>query len=366
VKQRLSPAAAGNADTAAVWHAASMRIRLLLTLSGLSLGGEAANPLVLTLSREHALTVTIESDKDTTACTAELEYQPTAKNESAFAALAAGQLPDRHLPRDRWPRELDFIAEDGTFELKYAIPMFVMPQGFRDAMGTIVGELRWAADTAVGALRWRTRTVGPLRPFSSRGAEWSLNGTTWHPLPASTSLEIQGHDRLFLRAGTAAEIQALLDAGEHEPLAHELLREALNLGSSNPRSALLIGVAALEVGIKQYIASCVPEAKWLAEEAPSPPVVPMLKTYLPTLTSPAGETTSPPDKAHHDALVVGVGLRNKLTHVGQDVTRERVFKTLRAIRDVLWQLDAARGHRWAEAFAYPSLDEDLEEGARRI
>ncbi len=313
------------------------------------------------------MTVTVASPaSETTNCTVDMEYEPSAKNTKAFEALAADRLPDGHVPREDWPGELDYIAEDGTIAKNHMIPMFPMPQGFRDAMAQIRGELRWAADQVIGTLRWRTRTVGPLHPFSSRGMQWSFDGNTWFPMPSDTTLEIVADTRLALNEETGGEIQALLDAGEHEPLAHELLREALNLISSNPRSALLIGITALEVGIKQHMVACVPSTEWLAEEMPSPPVLKMLKSYLPKLSTPGGTATQPPDKAHEEALIVGVTLRNKLTHVGQDVTHDRVQKTLRAVRDVLWQLDLARGHAWAAAHAYPSLDEDFAHGARRV
>ena len=79
------------------------------------------------------------------------------------------------------------------------------------------------------------------------------------------------------------EIVRMVESGDQEPVAHQLLREAWELRSSNPRSALAIGIAAAEIGVKDLIASLVPNAQWLVMEMPSPPVVKILREYLPML-----------------------------------------------------------------------------------
>jgi hypothetical protein len=68
----------------------------------------------------------------------------------------------------------------------------------------------------------------------------------------------------------ALHLRQLLDANQLEPVPHALLREAWSQRHSNPNSSLLIGMAALEVGVKDYIAACMPAAAWLAENVPSP------------------------------------------------------------------------------------------------
>src|SRR5438270_11607402 len=102
-------------------------------------------------------------------------------------------------------------------------------------------------------------------------------------LPTSTGMTIVDVPRIEVSGEAAQELQALLDKRVSEPLAHALLREGWSQRRENPSSALLIGMAALEIGIKEYIAECVPDAAWLAENAPTPPIVNMLTDYLPTL-----------------------------------------------------------------------------------
>jgi hypothetical protein len=149
---------------------------------------------------------------------------------------------------------------------------------------------------------------------------------------------------------TTRELQRLLGAGDDEPVAHHLFREAWVQRHANRRSALVIGVAALEVGIKQYIGKVAPDAKWLAENAPSPPVKKMLRDYLPL--TPAveriGERVAAPPRSHLDEIEAAVTARNSIVHVGRN---EMDFPSLEsklvAIRDVLWLLDYYSGATWA-------------------
>jgi hypothetical protein len=125
-------------------------------------------------------------------------------------------------------------------------------------------------------------------------------------------------------------------------------------------------MAALEIGIKEYIAACAPDAAWLAENAPTPPVVNMLTEYLPTVPPVAGGHAFPPlDDEWIKVLKVGVTLRNALAHRGEQISSDRLDKTLRAVRNVLWTLDAARGMSWAAEYV-TALDEDPSAGFRRI
>jgi hypothetical protein len=164
--------------------------------------------------------------------------------------------------------------------------MMLMPKGFQDFAAALSAELNAAAEHALGVFRWRTRTLGVRRPFAVRGFEWSVDGAAWRKFPSTMTVRVHDLPQLHLAAATAAEIQSLLDDGEREPLAHVLLREAWGQRYENPRSSLLIGVTALEVGVKQYIGACVPEAAWLADHAPSPPTLTMLNDYLPKLPPP--------------------------------------------------------------------------------
>ena len=129
-----------------------------------------------------------------------------------------------------------------------------------------------------------------------------------------------------------------------------LFREAWKLRDSSPRSALVIGVASLEAGFKKFVAELVPEAEWLLEEVPAPPLVEMLTNYLPKLPARCtfgGEVQRPPQKLL-EAIGKAARKRNRVVHRGSSAVEREVLKEwLLAIRDVLWLLDYYRGFQWA-------------------
>ncbi len=200
-------------------------------------------------------------------------------------------------------------------------------------------------------VRWRYAVSGPVRPYHAHEMEWSEDGGTWHPVPKDITLRLVATPQGKLRDGAGAELEELLARGAHEPLGHLLLREARAAAAADsPSSALVTALAALEVGAKHLIADLVPQAGWLAVQAPTPPIVTMLAEYLPTLparllangkpiTPPAGLLTT---------LRKAVTARNTVVHAGsRDLSREFVDRVLMAVSDMLWIFDFYAGHAWA-------------------
>jgi hypothetical protein len=111
-------------------------------------------------------------------------------------------------------------------------------------------------------------------------------------------------------------VQELTTMGSYEPLGHELFHEAWELRNDNPRSSLVIGLAAAETGFKQFSSNLIPEASWLIQNVPSPPLVKMLQNFLPQIPTKNkiyGKTLSPPQD-FLDILTKGNNLRNDIVH----------------------------------------------------
>ena len=164
-------------------------------------------------------------------------------------------------------------------------PLDVLPPHL-DALFTDMQTAHYtAALRTVQLLRWRHGFEVPTYPFAQQTAEWSLDQQTWWRM----SSRGQGHARISREdlgpsAGTrVAEVQRLLDAGEEIPVGHELLTEAEEQARLSPRSALVLSLAALEVGFKSLVGEVAPAAAWLIAEVPSPPLEKMLRHYLPVL-----------------------------------------------------------------------------------
>jgi hypothetical protein len=201
----------------------------------------------------------------------------------------------------------------------------------------------------VGAvLRWRFGLSGYDPVFRDTTVTAQLaNG-----LPIDLYLVPQsamGDDRATIEQDGLSAFAELVSSSQREPVAHELWREAWNLRHPNPRSSLVIGVAAAEVGIKQLIATLVPQASSLVENIPSPPLDTMIRKVLPDL--PIRADVEPGRRAPRHlrtAIVAAVEDRNRVVHLGA-MPRADLRDTLLAIREFLYMLDMYAGHSWAEA-----------------
>lgn len=154
----------------------------------------------------------------------------------------------------------------------------------------------------------------------------------------------------------------LVEGSTTEPLGHELYREAWQQKTENPRSALVIGLAAAEVGFKQCVSTLTPTSQWLMENVPSPPLVSMVKNYLPLLPTKLkiyGKVLPPPSKLTK-AIQKGVETRNKTIHVGNPAPApEELESLLLAIRDLLYILDYYCGAEWALDNVRPEIRSEL-------
>jgi len=169
-------------------------------------------------------------------------------------------------------------------------------------------------------------------------------------MPDTLTATLEALENLRASTEVCEEVRTLVDRGVAEPIGHELFREAWPQRGANPRSALIMGVAAAESGFKECVADLVPDARWIVEHAPSPPLVEMLRDYLPTLpvrSQLLGGTVAVPDAALRELRNM-VGVRNRLSHSGTGIPRRDTLESwLLTVRDVLWLLDYYRGFTWA-------------------
>lgn len=225
-----------------------------------------------------------------------------------------------------------------------------LPERYRDFTSQVGRELSGAARHAFGLLRWRYASEGGPRPFLGRGTQFTLDGETWHQLPARGSVYASVSQGLVLTDAASAEVGRLLAADVSEPVAQELLREARSIMSPHSRASLVIAIAALEVGLKDFIASQVPETTWILEESPSPPTVRMLREYLPKLAA-VSERIVGSEAIPGNVLAVikdGNDRRNRVVHVGAEAgDMGSTGAVVDAVEQCLHLLDFYAGHEWA-------------------
>ena len=226
------------------------------------------------------------------------------------------------------------------------------PESFQECICEIINELRSRAKDVVDLIKWRLGLSGSNEYFRFGEFEWSEDGKKWNKFndfsfifnPPVVEASILPN---FTDSNKIEELFSLISK---EPLYHELFREAWELRIKNPRSSIVIGMSAAEVAMKECIATLVPEAQWLAQEAPSPPLVTMMKNYLPTLpvrNNFDGKILPPPKSIRKD-IEEGVKLRNKVVHVGKQAPEySKIEEILLSVKDFLWLIDYYCGFTWS-------------------
>jgi hypothetical protein len=335
-----------------------LSLRLKLRLVGIQLQGNPDDYVPLTVVSPRRISVLVEraeihglDPQGGAVAVARTQLEPNDAVARGFAALADFRLPEGTPQASllNWRR-----YQDASGRLK---PGMVYPQSsLPPAMSSFIEQMRKDLVQAISrsclALRWRYALPGPHNPLRamSAGPEWSVDGSSWHLLPANSDLRTHLAPEVYPTDSVTAAVQTLLDAGHDEPIAHQIFREALENRAANRRSALVMAVAALEVGIKTFVGQWDPSASWLITHMPSPLIRRILAEYLPSLEAPAtrNERVSAPPKAVLDLIDKAVSFRDRVAHpLGDDIPHETVEEMLTAIGDVLWMLDFHGGAEWA-------------------
>jgi hypothetical protein len=226
-----------------------------------------------------------------------------------------------------------------------------------EVIDAVFGPPQKAMRDTVSVLRWREGLMGdPINPFRRMREHCSLDGERWLEIGAVRSATLRytiGPAQMSASDELRDEIVDLVENGTEEPLGQQLFREAWNLRVSNPRSALAIGVAAAEVGLKKLIGSLVPQAQWLVDEIQTPPIALMLRKFLPTLPVRLrfkGKSICPPSKVLKK-LDEAVHRRNDLVHAGKSPpSGDELEEMLSAIYDFLCVCDVYAGYGWAQRY----------------
>jgi hypothetical protein len=223
----------------------------------------------------------------------------------------------------------------------------------KEAIRNVHNDMYGLALRTMRLIRWRTNADGkpnPVRSGVQDGFRWSLDGVDWKQVADCLTLEMDIH--IIPQWTTDAEqfVRREISGELDESLGQELLREAWTNRRANPRSCIVLAVAAAEVGFKQFASKVLPDSAWLLESLQSPPLVKMLTELFPwsklNLRSNGADLTPP--ESVTTTLTKAVKLRNDIVHGRlENLNRKTVTSILTAVRDLLYFLDAAQGQSWA-------------------
>lgn len=325
---------------------------------------EEGQSLTLTLDDEHSVSV--------------LLFVDGILDRTGIACRTTGE----------WP--LDFAAVSRLTSEPIAPSIFAqranlryLPAEVRDMLHSIEKELWEASMRVIDLLRWRFGLLGELEALWSTSFSIVHQGEHWL-LWEGRSVPLGGFVYLLgataagfpeeeeMMAGTLSpplatlspeveeELGQFIRSGSTEPLGHSLFREAWKQRLENPRSALVIGVAAAEVGYKQFVAEVAPDAALRLENPPSRPLVELLGKHFPRLMQNRSERTVNqfPKVEIITPIEKAVESRNTVVHkspaavqrhakLQKWITDDGLQTALLAISDLLWLLDYHRGYEWA-------------------
>ncbi len=213
-----------------------------------------------------------------------------------------------------------------------------------ERMSLIWNELEKLSYRIAGLLRWRFFVPMATGQFE---AIYRLIVPTEreciHVGPVATICS-----NLVFRLGqdNGLDFEKLIEIGAEEPLSNDFLWEARHLlARRHFRGALVMAINAAEICVKSHIIKKVPSASWLVMNLPSPPLHKLCKDYLPLLASEgSGEQLS---KEVVKALHWAVEKRNRVVHVGEDVSNDEARKVLDCVAKLLHHVDAIDGFVWS-------------------
>ena len=239
----------------------------------------------------------------------------------------------------------------------------IFPEGYEPFLTDACKKLDRSATAAFNELRWRMGIMGgPVRLKGDWIEMLWQNPNEARQKDGFLSSQVPFGVRTISLNWNTVTIPKNCCVGMLQPLGHSLLREAWNNRENSPQSALVIGIAAAEVGFKEAVSDLLPVTTWLMDHVPSPPLDKMLREFMETL--PARQTISGtvcrPPKSVITAIKQGIELRNAVVHRKAEELDEAVIeKTLNAVRDLLYLLDYYRGETWALEQIAPGVLADL-------
>lgn len=274
-------------------------------------------------------------------CETTLVKEPSKKNLKIFQELAQNKIPE--------DVKADIYLKKGDH-----LNLSNFPKHFIEFCEQSESEAEKVTEDVWSLFRWKFNLPNPHNPFEKIDKTWSLDGSDWKKQPAKDYLMSYVIYPYRIRQEDCDIIATEFKKGVREPLAHKLFREAWSARFRNKSSSIVIGVAALETSVKSFVTHKIPEASWLISELQSPPILSLIKEFIPTLITP-DQVNAKYFSISEDIIEQirkGVTIRNDIVH-GKTSNFDVVSLSniLVAIKYIIYLLDYHSGNEWAKRYA---------------
>lgn len=254
------------------------------------------------------------------------------------------------------PGELEIAGRAVRFEWKELSDrefawLLDPPEPVVSICADIADELQAEAARLITLARWILNRPAPAHPLSHVRLFWSFDGAGWSRAPTRPlDLPTFGGPEIELDESGVDLLRRIWERGAvREPIARQILLEAVALSSENQRAALVLAIAAAEVGVKRFAAESTNESEaWLISVLPTPPLHRLIRDYLPFYTDKRAADGQAVPKHVRRVLHSAVEARNEVVHRGAgDYPPEQLAELLVAVNDLLYLLDWFGGKEWA-------------------
>lgn len=211
----------------------------------------------------------------------------------------------------------------------------------------------------VSTLRWRFNIDTSVNPCSlissycskSKNTDWRLINNFNH------RVEFVKHNIVPINHAFSEETLELSLAEDGEPTGHELLREAKEISNVSVRASLIMGIASVEVRLKDLISARSPSSEWLIKSIQSPPIAKIISKYLPELFDDYKDEILAFKKTNHFTVITKqIESRNSTSHTGTNPPQGmNIYQLLDSVEQFLWFCDFLSGFEWAKEY----FDEEL-------
>lgn len=337
----------------------SLKIKLTFSLVGMHISRDEDLPAFIEMGDKAQFVLwnrEVENQGQTKQilhCDLIVEREPPKRAKATLLALLDHKILLDDPVQEGLPYDSGFglvIDSSGNFTPKWIVPFDLLPKDAKPWFKQTYSEMSGQIAGFIKQARWLQNASGGHRPFSMVGIKWSVDGELWSNFPFELDVRFAGSRSVVVSGQSHESLINFISSGFTEPVAHDLMREANDLASRTPRSALLIAFSALETGIKTQLVHLMPVAKTLIKNVPSPPIVTLLDEVIPEALKRNGIIVKhlPLTKPAKDYLKKWVSQRNHVTHgVKQSVDPEGVKNFIQFATDILYIFDYCNGHDWA-------------------